>query len=64
MSHSGNGWKGAEAINHRNATFSDFTRSCGHFYSAFYLEYSAYETLFHHFHFLLLVRPGTKVILD
>lgn len=31
MSHSGNGWKGADAINHRNETFSHFTCNCIHY---------------------------------
>lgn len=28
MSHSGNGWKGADAINHRNSSFSPLNCNC------------------------------------
>lgn len=49
MSHSGNGWKGAEAINHRNATFSSLNSQLWPQFSVIHLESSAEETRFHPF---------------
>lgn len=64
MSHSGNGWKGAEAINHRNATFSSLTRNCGHSFLYFIWNGARMKLASIPFTVLLLVRTSTKGILD